>query len=216
MSTPATPRPAAPGPTGAAAPGPTGADPAAAAGPPGSGGTGPGGTGRARLRAIAFGVFYALSPALRRRLVRLLVPKYIVGAVALVRDAEAPPPGRLLLLRQPPGVGWGLPAGLLRRGEPPVVGCARELAEESGLVLDPDELTPATPNALIHTNGRWVDTVFEASVPASRVTLRADGAEVLEAAWHRLDALPPLTHPTARLLSYYGIGPYVDFPEVRA
>jgi hypothetical protein len=48
------------------------------------------------------------------------------------------------------------------------------------------------------------------------VTLQADGAEVIEAAWHRLDNLPPLTIATARLLSYYGIGPYADYPEVRA
>jgi ADP-ribose pyrophosphatase YjhB (NUDIX family) len=173
-------------------------------------------TAAGRLRVIGFAVFYAMSPALRRRLVRLLMPKYIVGAVALVRDAEAAPPGRILLLRQPPGVGWGLPAGLLRRHERPVEGCARELAEESGIALTPADLTPAVPNAIIHTDGRWVDTVFEAAVPASTVTLRADGAEVLEAAWHRLDTLPPLTHATARLLSYYGIGPYVEFPEVRA
>jgi ADP-ribose pyrophosphatase YjhB (NUDIX family) len=170
----------------------------------------------ARLRAFAYTAFYAMSPALRRRLVRLLVPKYIVGAVALVRDAEAPAPGRLLLLRQPPGVGWSLPAGLLRRGERPDEGCARELDEESGVRLTAAELTPATPNAIVHTSGRWVDTVFEASVRASEVTLEPDGAEVLEVAWHRLDNLPPLTHPTARLLSYYGIGPYVEFPEVRA
>ncbi len=71
------------------------------------------------------------------------------------------------------------------------------------------------PNAVVHTQGLWVDMVFEASVPASAVTLQADGAEVLEAAWHRLDNLPPLTIATARLLSYYGIGPYADYPEVR-
>lgn len=171
---------------------------------------------RRRLRQIGYAVFYAVPPGLRRSVVRLLVPRYILGAVAMVRDSEAAPPGRLLLLRQPPGVGWTLPAGLLRRGERPVDGCARELAEESGLHLSAQQLTPAVPNAVVHTNGRWVDLVFEAEVPASRVTLVADGAEVLEAAWHRLDNLPPLTFATARLLSYYGIGPLVDYPEVRA
>jgi hypothetical protein len=49
--------------------------------------------------------------------------------------------------------------------------------------------------------------VFEASVPASTTPLSVDGAEVLEAAWHPLDALPRLTTPTARLLGRYGIGP---------
>jgi hypothetical protein len=37
-----------------------------------------------------------------------------------------------------------------------------------------------------------------------------DGAEVIEAAWHRLDALPRLTGPTARLLAYYDIGPLAE------
>ena len=77
-----------------------------------------------------------------------------------------------------------------------------------------ERFSPANPNAIVHTNGRWVDMVFEVSVePAETFTI--DAAEVLEAAWHRLDALPPLTVPTAKLLSYYGIGPYVDYPEVR-
>jgi ADP-ribose pyrophosphatase YjhB (NUDIX family) len=171
--------------------------------------------GPSRLRRIGFAIFYRTPVPLRRTLIRLLVGKYIVGAVALVRDAEAGPPGRLLLLRQPPGVGWTLPAGLLRRAESPLQGCLRELAEESGLALTEDDLTPATPNAVIHHRGRWVDVVFDAAVPASTARLQVDGAEVLEAAWHRLDSLPPLTHATARLLSYYGIGPYVDYPEVR-
>jgi ADP-ribose pyrophosphatase YjhB (NUDIX family) len=169
----------------------------------------------ARLRWLGYRTFYLLPPRLRRRLVRLVMAHYTVGAVALVRDADLPHPGRLLLLRQPPGVGWSLPAGLLRRGERPIDGCVRELAEETGVHLTAADLSPAVPNAVVHTQGMWVDTVFEASVPASTVTLQADGAEVIEAAWHRLDNLPPLTIAAARLLSYYGIGPYADYPEVR-
>jgi ADP-ribose pyrophosphatase YjhB (NUDIX family) len=169
-----------------------------------------------RARRWAFEAFYSLPASIRRQLVRLAVGKYIVGAVALVRDSDAPAPGSLLLLRQPPGVGWSLPAGLLRRGEPPVVGCARELAEETGLRLNPSELVPAAPSAVVHHRGRWVDVVFEASASASASALVVDGAEVQEARWHRLDSLPPLTGSTARLLSYYGIGPLADYPEVRA
>src|SRR5262245_15875192 len=93
----------------------------------------------ARLRKLGFGPFYSRPRKVRRGLVRLGVGKYIVGAVALVRASEAP--GRLLLLRQPPGAGWSLPAGLLRRGEAPVEGCARELAEESGVRVDPADFT---------------------------------------------------------------------------
>lgn len=161
---------------------------------------------RRPLRAAVYGAFYRTPPRLRRRLVRLVVSKYIVGGVTLVYDSEAPAPGRLLLVRQPPGRSWGLPAGLLRKAEPPVVGAARELAEETGVVLDPADLEPAVPNAVVHARG-WVDVVFVASVPASTTTLVADGAEVIEVAWHSLDNLPRLTAVTAYLLGLYGIGP---------
>ncbi|MEH0937392.1 NUDIX hydrolase [Micromonospora psammae] len=161
---------------------------------------------RATGRAVAYKVFYRLPVTMRRRLVRLAVPKYIVGAVALVRDSEAEGNGRILLLRQPPGHSWSLPAGLLQRGEPPVVGAARELHEESGIRLAPERLRPAVPNALVHAGG-WVDVVFETEVPASTTTLKVDGAEVLEAVWHPLDDLPRLSRATANLLGHYGIGP---------
>jgi 8-oxo-dGTP pyrophosphatase MutT (NUDIX family) len=162
------------------------------------------------LRAATYGVFYRLPFGVRRWIVRRVVPKYIVGAVTLVRDSEAGGE-RLLLLRQPPGRGWSLPAGLLQRREPPIVGAARELAEESGIRLRPEDLRPAVPNAVVHARG-WVDVVFEASVPASTTALEVDGAEVYEAAWHRLDDLPRLTRATAKLLAYYGIGPLADKP----
>ncbi|MBM0239008.1 NUDIX domain-containing protein [Micromonospora sp. ATA32] len=161
---------------------------------------------RATGRAFAYQLFYRLPIPVRRRLVRLVVPKYIVGAVTLVRDTEAEGAGRLLLLRQPPGHSWTLPAGLLQRGERPIVGAARELFEESGIRLGTDRLRPATPNALVHDKG-WVDMVFEAEVPASSTELTVDGAEVFEAAWHPLDDLPRLSRATANLLGQYGIGP---------
>jgi ADP-ribose pyrophosphatase YjhB (NUDIX family) len=163
-------------------------------------------TRRSGTRAFLYGVFYRLPHSVRRRLVRAAVRKYIVGAVTLVRDAEAAEPGRLLLLRQPPGSSWSLPAGLLQRGEAPVVGAARELREESGIELRPEELSPAVPNAVVHAKG-WVDVVFEAQVPASTTQLMVDGAEVYEAAWYPLNELPRLTKATAVLLGYYGIGP---------
>ncbi|GAB1690355.1 NUDIX hydrolase [Krasilnikovia sp. M28-CT-15] len=165
-----------------------------------------------RLRGYAYQILYRLPHRARRRLVRVVSPKYLVGAVTLLHDAEAPAPGRLLLLRQPPGRGWGLPAGLLKRREPPVEGAARELFEETGVDLDAAALTPAVPNAIVHAKG-WVDTVFTASVPASRTQLVVDGGEVLEARWFPLDDLPLLTPNTELLLGLYGIGPAAGSPE---
>jgi ADP-ribose pyrophosphatase YjhB (NUDIX family) len=140
------------------------------------------------------------------------MPTYIIGAVVLVRDSTAPEPGRILLIRQPPGHGWSIPGGLMDRGENPIEAAARELREEVGIAVDVDALAPLAPSAVVHVNGRWVDCVFEARVPPD-TTVTVDGGEVIEAAWYRLDALPPLTVPTARLLGQYGIGPYVGYPE---
>ena len=168
---------------------------------------------RGRVRALAYRTFYRLPGRWKRRLVRTIQPTYTIGAVAVVRDVNAPPPGRLLLLRQPPGSGWSLPAGLMDRGERPVECAVRELAEETGVRVPVEAMRAAVPNALVHIDGQWVDMVFETEVEAGDA-FEIDAAEVLEAAWHRIDALPPLTVATARLLAHYGIGPYTDYPEV--
>ncbi|AEV82554.1 NUDIX hydrolase [Actinoplanes sp. SE50] len=160
-----------------------------------------------QLRGLAYQVFYGLPLPMRRHIARAVSPKFLVGAVAVIRDAEAAEPGRILLLRQPPGRGWGLPAGLLKRGELPAVGAARELHEEAGVRIEPGDLRPGDPNAIVHPNGGVVDTVWFGWVPASSTPLAVDGGEVLEARWWPVDDLPKLTWPTARLLGVYGIGP---------
>jgi 8-oxo-dGTP diphosphatase len=147
--------------------------------------------------------------SVRRRIARLVAPRYVVGAVTIVRDSEASEPGRLLLLRQPPGRGWGLPAGLLKHRERPAAGAARELFEESGIRLDPDDLSPGVPNAIVHTVG-VVDTIWFAEVPASTTELKVDGGEVLEAAWFPIDELPRLAYGTAALLGRFGMGPHAS------
>lgn len=155
-----------------------------------------------RLRGYGYRAFYQLPGRVRRRLVRLAGPKYLVGAVNVIRSADG---GRILLLRQPPGRGWGLPAGLLKKHEEPAVGAARELFEESGLRLDPSELTPANPNAIVHTLG-WIDLIFFGTATDDAV-FTVDGGEVLEARWWPVDDLPGLTPNTQLLLGVYGIGP---------
>jgi 8-oxo-dGTP pyrophosphatase MutT (NUDIX family) len=99
------------------------------------------------------------------------------------------------------------------RGETPVECAVRELAEETGIRVPVEAVTPAAPNAVVHVRGRWVDVVFETEVEAPEAFV-LDRDEVIEAAWYRLDALPPLTVATAKLLAHYGIGPYTDYPEV--
>src|SRR4051794_9511864 len=105
---------------------------------------------RGRVRVLAYRTFYRLPGRWKRRIVRTFQPTYTVGAVAIIRD---PALAQILLLRQPPGAGWSLPAGLMDRGETPAQAAARELAEETGLKLPPDQLRPASPNAIVHTRG---------------------------------------------------------------
>ena len=159
------------------------------------------------LLTLGYGIFYRLPPIWRNRIVKLITPRYVLGAVVLIFDSEATDPERILLLRQPPGRGWTLPAGLLEKHETPLAGAVREAREETGIALTEAQLRPAVPNAMVHTKGHWVDMVFLARVPASTATLCVDGAEVWEAAWHPVDNLPKLTVATARLLEHYGIGP---------
>ena len=78
--------------------------------------------------------------------------------------------------------------------------------------LAPDELTPGrAERGRAHRGAGWTWSSRPRCRP-STTTLMVDGAEVLEAAWHPLDDLPPLTVPTARLLAHYGIGPYAGLP----
>ncbi|WP_433307412.1 NUDIX domain-containing protein [Actinoplanes sp. CA-030573] len=145
----------------------------------------------------------------RRFVAKLVAPRYLVGAVTVLRDSEAKEnggPERVLLLRQPHRGGWGLPAGLLKKREQPVVGAARELFEETGVRVEPADMTAGSPNAIVHVVG-VVDTIFFAYVPASATPLVVDGAEVLEAAWFPVDDLPRLSANTALVLNTYGIIP---------
>jgi 8-oxo-dGTP pyrophosphatase MutT (NUDIX family) len=164
------------------------------------------------VRGLAYLTFYRLPLPVRRGLARLVSPRYMVGAVTILRDADAAAgdgPDRLVLLRQPHRGGWGLPAGLLKKHEEPVVGAARELFEETGVRVDPADMTAASPNAIVHVVG-VVDMIFFASVPASTTPLVVDGAEVLEATWFPVDDLPRLSANTALVLGRYGIGPMAN------
>lgn len=141
---------------------------------------------------------------MKRRLVRLATPTYTLGSVVLVFDA---PRENMLMLLQPPGKAWTLPAGLMERREEPVDAAQRELHEETGIDASFDEIQPATPCAVVHTHGRWVDNVFTVTKDPSDTELTVDGSEVWDIAWHPVDDLPLMTRSTANLLRHYGLGP---------
>ena len=64
------------------------------------------------------------------------LPTMFGAAAALITD----PAGRVLLVKPNYRARWSLPGGILEHGEPPHVGCRREVAEEVGLDITPGRL----------------------------------------------------------------------------
>ena len=67
------------------------------------------------------------------------------SAAALITDiADGGPSARVLLVKPNYRDHWNLPGGMLEDGEPPHVGCFREVEEELGLALDLGDLLAVT------------------------------------------------------------------------
>ncbi|WP_435099010.1 NUDIX domain-containing protein [Halorubrum sp. N11] len=75
------------------------------------------------------------------------------GGVLVVDDEQV-----LLVKRtNPPAVGsWSLPAGFLEVDEPPEFAAARELQEETGISVSPDDLELFETNLIDHGDGTHV------------------------------------------------------------
>lgn len=122
-------------------------------------------------------------------------PKVGVGAAVL------DPEGRLLLVRRgvPPGKGlWALPAGYVDASEDPRAAAAREVLEETGVVVRCGAVIDVYPGG----GGASFFLAF-ASELLDGQPVAADDA--LEAAFFPLDGLPelafPSTHDVVRRLS---------------
>jgi len=64
------------------------------------------------------------------------LPTLTGAAAAIITD----PTGRVLIVKPNYRDWWSLPGGILEHGEPPHVGCAREVLEETGLRVSPGPL----------------------------------------------------------------------------
>jgi ADP-ribose pyrophosphatase YjhB (NUDIX family) len=147
--------------------------------------------------ALAFSAFRRLPVPLRRLVVRLIAPTYVVGAVIVIRD----PNGGVLLLRERHHEGWGLPGGLVQRGEHVAAAAVREAREEIGVDLDPGVLGPPIVN--IDAAGRRVDVIFACTLDGLHP--QAQEPEVLEARWFAVAELPELFEPTEQALRSAGV-----------
>ena len=136
-------------------------------------------------KRLLFRVWGRLPRRVRRSLVRLGTPSHTVGSMGVVEHD-----GRVLLVRLAYRKWWGLPGGLLQRGEQPAAAVVREVAEEVGL---PIELA-APPTIVVDTRARRVDVVFLCR-PAPGVdpdSAKACSSEIEEVKWWPLDDLPRL------------------------
>lgn len=140
-------------------------------------------------------VFRRLPRPIRRLLIRSVTPSYTVGAVLVLRR----PDGAMLMVEQRHSPGWALPGGLLRRGELPSDGLAREVEEEVGLVLE--RATLPLPYAVLAPRVRRMDVVYVIDDEQTATARRgADTDEVIGVGWFTLDALPELNDATMDIL----------------
>ena len=127
----------------------------------------------------------------RQRVVRTIAPSFTVGAMCFIERAD----GSLLLVRHVYRNRWGVPGGLLERGEDAAVGARREVFEETGLSID----LIGEPAVVVDAEPQRIDIVYAAR-PAAGVdpdAVHAGSPEILEARWFPRDALPELQHETA-------------------
>lgn len=138
---------------------------------------------------------YRVLPYLARRwVVRLVAPSYTVGAVCLIER----PDGHVLLVRQAYRQRWGVPGGLLKRGEDTAAGARREVFEEVGIAVE----LIGPPAVVVAPGPQRVDIIYRAR-PASLSDVgevRPSSPEIVAAQWFPLDALPELQPETAGVL----------------
>ena len=123
-------------------------------------------------------------------------PKVVVATVVL-----SPPKGDgvmecLLAKRaiEPRKGYWGIPQGFMELGETTRQAAVREVYEETGAVLDTEELKF---RAVYNVPGS-VQLVYEAMVPREGLAIAASTAESTQVVFFALDTLPELCFPTVQ------------------
>jgi 8-oxo-dGTP diphosphatase len=139
-----------------------------------------------RVHRSLLKVYRRLPVRARRRVVRTIAPAYTVGSICVIERSD----GAVLLVRLSYRNSWGLPGGLLKRGESPEEAARREVREESTLDVE----LVGDPAVVVDSQAQRVDVVFRAR-PAPGVdpdTARASSPEIVEVGWFPTDALPDL------------------------
>ncbi len=141
-----------------------------------------------RLHLAALHVYQRLPLRARRRVVRTIAPGFTVGAMCFIERDD----GRVLLVQLSYRNHWGVPGGLLKRGEEPEAAAHREVSEEVGI----DIVLTGEPAVVVAVDARRVDLVFRARpAPGQDPDLARPGSpEIVAARWFPADDLPELQH----------------------
>jgi ADP-ribose pyrophosphatase YjhB (NUDIX family) len=134
---------------------------------------------------------YARLPRRARvAVVHTMAPAFTVGAMCIVERAD----GALLLVRHAYRRRWGVPGGLLRRGEGAADAARREAMEELALEVE----LIGEPCVVVDPEPRRVDVIFRArpAAGADLSEIRPTSPEIVEARWFPADDLPELQHET--------------------
>lgn len=147
-----------------------------------------------RVHRLLLQIFGKLPRRVRRQLVRWGAPSFTAGALCVIRRSD----GQVLLVSQSYRSGWGLPGGLMARGEVPEDAAQREVREEVGLEL---ELGP--PTVVIDPIPRRVDVVFGAMpVPGQDLSaVSPRSPEIVDVGWFDPADLPRLQPETEAALA---------------
>lgn len=149
---------------------------------------------KAGLHRGALRVYRRLPVWARRRVVRTIAPGYTVGAMCFIERDD----GAMLLVRLSYRQRWGVPGGLLKRGEQPAEAARREVREEVGLAID----LVGEPAVVVDAEAQRVDLVYRArlAVGEDATTARPLSPEIVDAHWFPIASLPELQHETSGAL----------------
>lgn len=151
-----------------------------------------------RLHTVALRCFGVLPRVVKHAIVRLISPKFTAGVAVAMSDGR----GSVFLVSHSYSKGWGLPGGLMARGESPAETATREIHEELGLVMSfhDNALVVRTPGRA-HFNFIFTSLVEQSRTPSAAV----ESPEITDCGWFSLNELPELSEHTDLFLELLGL-----------
>jgi ADP-ribose pyrophosphatase YjhB (NUDIX family) len=146
------------------------------------------------IHSFLLRIYRRLPRRARVAVVHTLAPTFTVGAMCVIER----PDGAVLLVRHAYRNRWGLPGGLLGRGEDARAAARREAFEEVGVKIE----TIGEPAVVVDPRPRRVDVIFRARLANGTAAdeVRPTSVEIVEARWFPSEELPELQHETAGAL----------------